>query len=219
MLFLDMPFIFGVYSCMRAYLMKKRTGLPQDLIGEKFGYLKVIDKAERLTYKGKHYRQWLCECKCGKKIKAITGKLNYGVITSCGCKKLQNIKPKYGEDHWGWTGFKTVTGTMWNRIKHGAKRRNIEFNITIEYIQELIEKQQYKCAISGLPIYLARSSKELEDLINTASLDRINSDKGYIEGNVQWVHKTIQQMKWNANEESFFGMCKIITEYQESLKK
>lgn len=61
--------------------------------------------------------------------------------------------------------------------------RKIEFNLTIEYLWNLYITQNRKCAITG---------NELPNILE-ASLDRIDSSKGYIEGNVQWV--TVQANK------------------------
>lgn len=46
----------------------------------------------------------------------------------------------------------------------------------------------------------------------TASLDRIDSSKGYVEGNVHWVHKDINIMKWDFPLETFIKMCKFVAE-------
>ena len=44
----------------------------------------------------------------------------------------------------------------------------------------------------------------------TASLDRIDSSKGYIEGNVQWVHKRVNLMKGNMSTENFIEWCNLV---------
>lgn len=44
----------------------------------------------------------------------------------------------------------------------------------------------------------------------TASLDRIVSTKGYVEGNVQWVCKMVNIMKNVYDQEDFINMCKKI---------
>jgi hypothetical protein len=47
---------------------------------------------------------------------------------------------------------------------------------------------------------------------STASIDRIDSSKGYILGNIQWVHKDVNFMKRTYSQEYFVKMCKLITE-------
>mgnify|MGYP003351787189 CR=1 FL=1 len=62
----------------------------------------------------------------------------------------------------------------------------------LEYLNDLFIEQQGKCKLSGIEISLP---KKWNDKNYTASLDRIDSDKGYEKGNVQWVHKHINVMK------------------------
>lgn len=47
----------------------------------------------------------------------------------------------------------------------------------------------------------------------TASLDRIDSAKGYVEGNVQWVHKRINLMKGTLSEKDFIAFCQMVVTY------
>lgn len=59
---------------------KKRTN---NLLGQKFGLLTVIDQAPS----DNHGTKWICQCKCGT-IKEIAGtSLNNGLTKSCGCLK------------------------------------------------------------------------------------------------------------------------------------
>jgi len=69
----------------------------------------------------------------------------------------------------------------------------------------LFQKQNGKCALSGVEISLLKKSG-----VSTASLDRVDSSKGYIKGNVQWVHKDVNFMKYNFDESYFLDMCKKV---------
>jgi len=44
----------------------------------------------------------------------------------------------------------------------------------------------------------------------TASLDRIDNEKGYVEGNVQWVHKDINNMKHTYPNDYFVNLCQQV---------
>ena len=90
-------------------------------------------------------------------------------------------------------------------IRTSAKKRNINLNISIEYAWELFKKQNGKCSLSGMDIYFSTNNQ-----YGTASLDRIDSQKGYIEGNVQWIHKDINWMKNDFKQEDFIKYCKLI---------
>jgi hypothetical protein len=111
-------------------------------------------------------------------------------------------------------GYQEITGSYWYSVKHAAKVRNLEFNISIEDVWNLFIKQNKLCALSGLPIYFAFYNEDQNT--QTTSLDRIDSTKGYVLNNVQWVHKDINRMKHNFNEDYFINMCISIARYKEN---
>ncbi len=104
-------------------------------------------------------------------------------------------------------GHKDVSGSYFCILQHGAKTRDMEFSVSIEYLQEILEKQEYKCALSGVILIFPTSLSIEGRKVQTGSLDRIDSNKGYIEGNVQWVHKTINCIKWKLSQEEFIDWC------------
>ena len=60
--------------------------LNNDLTGQYFGRLKVIERVENYIEKNGNKRsQWLCECKCGNRVKVIGKSLKNGNTKSCGC--------------------------------------------------------------------------------------------------------------------------------------
>lgn len=102
----------------------------------------------------------------------------------------------------------------WVSLKTGAKRRNLEFLISIEYGWQLFLNQNKKCAISNIDLNFRISCSDKKS--QTASLDRIDSSKGYVEGNVQWVHKKINTIKWDLDQKEFIELCYKITDFQRS---
>lgn len=124
-------------------------------------------------------------------------------------------KGKYnGDRHHNWRGYGEISQSQFGDIRYGAKDRNIEFNITIEYLWELFLKQDRLCALSGVLLTFSASSARYWEN-TTASLDRINSDIGYIVGNVQWVHKLINVMKMSLSQDEFLYWCNLVSEYQK----
>ncbi len=106
-------------------------------------------------------------------------------------------------------GYKEISLTQWNRAKKCAREGGRLFDINIEQAYEIFLKQNKKCAISGLDIGFGVPGKKYRSNV-TASLDRIDSDKNYTLDNVQWVHKDINWMKQDFNEEYFIKTCKKI---------
>lgn len=108
-------------------------------------------------------------------------------------------------------GVGNVSSAYFKRCQRGAReRKNMEFSITIEDTWKQFQKQNGLCALTGLPILLDRNNTKTGRLIMTASLDRIDSKKGYIVDNIQWIHKHINLMKNNFDQEYFIEMCKLI---------
>ena len=60
---------------------------------------------------------------------------------------------------------------------------------------------------------LAEYKANHNDPIYTASLDRIDSNKGYIKGNVQFISTAINYMKNNMSNEDTIKLCKIIAKH------
>jgi len=116
-------------------------------------------------------------------------------------------------NHPAFRGFGEISKSLWNRIIRNCIRghnrdRIIEFTITMEYAWNLFLNQNRKCALTKLPLELFHI--EYGKTIGNASLDRIDSSKGYIEGNVQWIHKDVNMMKYNFNQDYFIKLCKLI---------
>jgi hypothetical protein len=100
----------------------------------------------------------------------------------------------------------------WSYIVGGAKKRNVPLTITRDYSLELYHKQGGRCALTGVELKWRLSSK-----CNTwtASLDRIDSTVGYVSGNVQWVHRDINRMKWDLDEQAFIDLCTQVADHQK----
>jgi hypothetical protein len=180
------------------------------LTNQEFGKWKVLYRVEcsRSTTK------WKCECKCGIIKDVYASHLKSG--DSQGCSKCFTEGNK-GKGHKQFAGYEGISKTFWSDIQNGAsgkkgKRTPVEFSITIEFAWNLYVQQNNKCALSGIPLHMQyRSNRYKSDNIeHTASLDRIDSSKGYIEGNVQWVHKDINMMKRTYDQGYFIEMCRKV---------
>lgn len=106
---------------------------------------------------------------------------------------------------------------FFNHIKRLAKKRNLDFCIDEKYLIYLFKKQNGLCKVTGQKIKIPSSSKQYKNKNFTASLDRINNNLGYKKRNLQWVHKKINQSKWNFNTQQYKNLCKLV--YEHSLQK
>ena len=104
----------------------------------------------------------------------------------------------------------SVQNHVWSGIRAGALARRLVFELEKDQAFALLDAQDWKCALSGLPLKLA-SNHRLQKLgETTASLDRIDSAKGYWVDNVQWVHVHINAMKNNFDNEVFKALCRCV---------
>ena len=74
-------------------------------------------------------------------------------------------------------------------------KRNQEVNITIEDLKNQWEFQNGICPFTGVNLVISSYNKIKKNPIYSASLDRIDSTKGYVKGNIRWVSRAINWMK------------------------
>lgn len=85
------------------------------------------------------------------------------------------------------------------------KHKN-EINIDIQYLKECWEKQNGTCPYTNLKMILPKNTKECNfKSLKKASLDRIDSSKGYIKGNVEFVCMAINLAKKNHSKKEMEG--------------
>jgi uncharacterized Zn finger protein len=114
---------------------------------------------------------------------------------SCGQVGKKNIK---------W--YKGIRMSWWQKAEKNSIYRGIEFDITPELIWKIYLDQNKKCALTGIEIGWKEVGQD-----HTASIDRIDSSVGYVDGNVWLLHKDVNMMKQSFQLEDFIEYCKLIS--------
>lgn len=172
----------------------------KDYTGSVINNWKVLGPIDCVKGIGRNYHtKWLCQCLCGSEQKWVD-KYNLTKGLTSGCSNCYTERHS-GSNNPNWKGYKEIPSSLVTHIKHGAKSRRIKYSLSNKYLNELWIKSKGKCALSGIDI----------DMSKTASLDRIDSSKGYIQGNVQWVHKNINIMKRDIPQKEFIRICRAIS--------
>jgi hypothetical protein len=210
----EVQFLIKYYPIKGAEYCASFLGRSRDSVWQKVNSLSIgyISKTDILD---QHKEDVIKDYNRGMKLKNIAEKYGYPEYMILNLLKkyqvpqlgLKNKHIKSKAVHW--KGYKDITGTYWGGIIKSAKDRNIEFNIDIAYVWNLFISQNEKCALSGIDIKFNHHSQNFKTS-QTASLDRIDSSKGYVEGNVQWVHKSVNFMKHDMAEDVFIDFCKLI---------
>ncbi len=139
---------------------------------------------------------WLVKvrCSCGTEEFIRTRNLRVGRSKACrGCYHRGSLNVN-------WSGYHDMPGDLIHRTKHSAKARNIKWKLDNKSLFDLYERQDRKCALSGVNLDW-----------ETASVDRIDSKLPYIKTNIQWVHKKVNVMKHVMSVDEFIGWCNLIT--------
>jgi len=82
----------------------------------------------------------------------------------------------------------------------------IDNDLTLEYLKGMWDYQNGYCAISGLKMEMDITRESP----SKASLDRIDSSKGYVLGNVQWVCLFVNYAKSDFEDEPIKKLFKLI---------
>ncbi len=170
----------------RGAVVSCRCSRRLQLTGKTFGRLTVIELAEIR----RRMTYWKCRCACGNMTLVSGSALNRGRVSTCGCKKS-----------WG-----KISGRYWASVRSNARNRNLVLAVTIEQAWTLFQKQKRRCALTGRRIGFSPM---------TASFDRIDSKKGYLTGNVQWVHRDVNRMKQEFSEAYFVKTCAEVVRYHQ----
>lgn len=114
------------------------------------------------------------------------------IKTEFGYKTNKNIKRLDSSEK---TQDNIIAQFLLKKFSQCKRRRNkvLEYNLTLEYIKELLLKQEYK------DYYTGQVPENYEDY----SIDRIDSNLGYIEGNIVITTNRVNTMKNDMSIEEF----------------
>lgn len=109
--------------------------------------------------------------------------------------------------------------------KSSAKKHNLPFDLTTEYLINLFEKQNRKCYYTNSELTLVsfrgsgHRAVTLPDYHYQASLDKLDPDKGYVKGNVVWCGWLVNTCKNMLTETQFYEFCETVISNKLARKK
>lgn len=142
--------------------------------------------------------EYFCECSCGnrrwfEKSELTNPSRSFACHSCAGKSRKDAITLKNGR-------VGELTLTRYSKLKKSAIKRGYVFEVSIYFLWNLFLSQNHTCAITG--DYL----KSIKD----ASLDRIDSSKGYTEDNVQWVTYQANVSKHTMSMTSLYEFCRKV---------
>lgn len=165
----------------------------------------VINNLEILNVIQNKHKYFIIRCFCGKEFSTQVYSIINQTTKSCGCSTGKFTSEKNsGKNNKRWIGYEDISGKYWSSIKSGAIKRKLKFDLNIEDVWNLYIKQNKKCSLTGLDISFKKDSRY------KASIDRIDSSKGYIINNIQIVYFKVNIMKQDLSDVEFVNLCKLI---------
>lgn len=163
----------------------------------------------------------ICECKvCNKNFERPTkevdrskkiGRPNYCSRRCAGLGNKEIGKKNLGKELGNGERIKLYAGskkdeyTPYKQFLRSAKQRFKQIDIDLQHLKEIWEKQQGKCPFTGWDLSLERNN-----LPHQASLDRIDSNKGYVKGNVRFIALIANYCKNNFTDEEVLKFCNSV---------
>jgi hypothetical protein len=101
-----------------------------------------------------------------------------------------------------------------SRTRYEAKsRRNLDFDIDVDYIMFILTRQDGKCALTGWDLEFTRGGSWGGRNPRGATIDRINNSLGYIPGNIQVVCGLPNILRGTMPLENFKNLCRDIADH------
>ena len=107
---------------------------------------------------------------------------------------------------------RTLSKSRWNAVN----QRGIDFRVTLDDVMTLERRQKGKCKLTGLRYEYERGGRSRVNRM-VATLDRIDSDKGYEPGNIQIaccfaniLKSTSSSREWRSFWKKFTGQLSTV---------
>lgn len=187
--------ISSVTNLMKFYNLKASKKKIKNPIGQIISGAKIL-KEVKIEHNN-HFYECQC-CNCENIFTMAIRKLARRKSDKCNLCRF----PKIG----------LISISWWNRhVKDAANARNLIVDISIEEAYQIFLNQNGKCIYTGISLEFPKTPSKKDRNLGTASIDRIDNTKGYISGNIQWVHKKINYMKHIMSHEEFIQWCNLVT--------
>jgi hypothetical protein len=148
----------------------------------------------------------------GKKL----GRKNFCSRTCVGKNNIKNFPDRINNyDISKHSGHSRDKYTGFRDFLRRIKRRYFEYDIDLPYLTEVWDNCNV-CVYSGVKLVLPTHLKHNNPLI-TASIDRIDSTKGYVKGNIQYISITANHAKNSMSHEQMLEFCRLITENKKPI--
>ena len=163
-------------------------------VGEVYGRLTIVEHSHTKSWvtSKKTLQYWKCLCVCGELVTVGYTSLATGGTKSCGCLRkevaaLNRPIPKRN---------KGLSGTHEYALWSAAKERSVKFKRPFDIeVSDIVIPET--CPVLGIPLFKGVGKQTR----NSPTLDRIDTTKGYVKGNVAVISLRANSLKQDATVE------------------
>lgn len=159
-----------------------------NLVGLRFNKL-VVQSLHSVS--AARRKLWNCVCDCGNEVVVSSKNLQRGSKKCCGCSSIKIIRQRKPDNY-------KRARVVWEYCKSNALRKNRDFFLSVEEVLE----------ITSLPCRYCGETKKI-------GIDRVDSGKGYIQGNCSPCCKLCNWLKSNYPLKEFFAKIKKMHKHLE----
>jgi hypothetical protein len=179
---------------------------------EKYGYPVDMKKQPKPSKTG---IQTIFESKVYQEFKDLRGENRTQLM-------LRNPTKKEIAD-WNWRqenfeDVKNILTFLRANLNRAANRGDVsqKIEVSLDYVYSVGADQDFVCALTGSELEFTRGGQMWLGKWcnpNSCTIDRIDSNKGYIKGNIQLITWKANCLKQHLNNEELIEFCKDVAQY------
>lgn len=185
---------------------RERTSLASsaDLVGQVFGRLTVIsrDGSDR-----RGQARWICQCECGKICSAVTNLLTKNNTRSCHCLRAEKAREVGKNTRLFESGDPEGVRALLYSIHAKGEVGTLKEPMPYEKWLHFEGQECHYCGMAAIP---RRRNKNEPFCVWRHGLDRVDNNRGYVDGNVVACCIRCNYSKRNSPVEEFLQMCRMI---------
>jgi hypothetical protein len=113
-----------------------------------------------------------------------------------------------------------IVAELFRRKKSLCRVNHWPFDLTKEWLREQLDKQEWKCALTGIPFRALKVAGEKRSGYrwDSVSLDRVDPRLGYVQSNVRFILNVINLFKNDGDDKRMYMLAEALLRQRRTRK-